>query len=146
MKTATILAAFIAFVFALIYAAPAQATTIPSECTGMGTLNTSGFMVIPETPDNAYVVMGTAANDLIVVPATVTDAMVLGMDGDDCIVFLNSRGMVGIGMNGDDVIIVPDAPGDPDTRIGYGDGGDDEGFDQCFGSYDVVVCEVPGDD
>lgn len=123
-----------------------QATTVPSQCAGMGALNTVGFTVLPETPDSAYVVMGTAGNDLIVVPATVTDAMVLGMDGDDCIVFLNSRGMVGIGMNGDDVIIVPDTAGLPDTRVGYGDGGDDEGYDQCFGAYDVVECEVPSDE
>lgn len=142
-----ILAAILIGVLSLgIFTLPAQATTVPSECSGMGTLNTSGFMVLPETPDSAYVVMGTAGNDLIVVPATITDAMVLGMDGNDCIVFLNSRGMVGIGMDGDDVIIVPDTAGLPDTRVGFGDGGDDEGFDQCFGSYDIVVCEVPGEE
>lgn len=146
MKLGLALATIIGIFGVALLTATAQATTVPSECSGMGTLNTSGFMVLPETPDSAYVVMGTAGNDLIVVPATVTDAMVLGMDGNDCIVFLNSRGMVGIGMNGDDVIIVPDTPGDTDTRVGYGDGGDDEGFDQCFGSYDVVDCEVPSDE
>lgn len=94
MKLGLALATIIGIFGVALLTATAQATSVPSQCTGMT------FDNVIDQPNTIGVFTGTAGRDLIIVKGGIID----GLDGDDCIKVSANNSIV-FGSGGNDVII-----------------------------------------